>query len=368
MAVRKSGMEVMVKEQLKIYKNKKVFVTGHTGFKGSWLVLALQELGCEVHGYALNSDSIPNHYGLHTLNIHSTISDIRNSESLQKALQESQAEIVFHLAAQSLVRPSYSDPVYTYDVNVMGSLHLLNAVRSCEHVRAVLMITTDKVYDNREMDYAYNETDRLGGYDMYSSSKACCEILISSFRNSFFNHKQYGIEHQVLITSVRAGNVIGGGDWSVDRLIPDIMKATAKEQKVILRNPTAIRPWQHVLDCLGGYLLLGAHLLNKEIAIAKAWNIAPEKNEASSVEKIIQLAQNYWPKIQYEIQSVAGNVHEAQLLMLDNAEIKEKLQWRPIYTTQEAVELTVSWYQSYYEDNKVVTSQQIRNFFNHSWN
>ena len=203
-------MENMVSDKLNIYKNKKVFVTGHTGFKGSWLVLTLQQLGCEVYGYSLLPDSEPSHFELLKLNLHSTYADIRDYAVLKNSLKESQAEIVFHLAAQSLVRPSYSNPVYTYDVNVMGSLNILEASRSCEHVKAIVMITTDKVYENLEINYAYKESDRLGGYDMYSSSKACCELMINSYRNSFRNLDQFNINHTQLIASVRAGNVIGG--------------------------------------------------------------------------------------------------------------------------------------------------------------
>lgn len=361
-------MEVMVRDQLKIFKNKKVFVTGHTGFKGSWLVLTLQELGCEVYGYALAPETTPNHYELNQIQIDSTLADIRDLNKLTESLHNSKAEIVFHLAAQSLVRPSYSDPSYTYDVNVMGSLQVLQAVRSCQHVNALVMITTDKVYENREINYAYKETDRLGGYDIYSSSKACCEILIDSYRNSFFNLQKYGADHKLLIASVRAGNVIGGGDWCVDRLIPDLMKAASQNQEAIIRNPLSIRPWQHVLDCISGYLLIGAHLLNENKSVAKAWNISPEKDDVMNVESVIKLAQSGWSKIKYIVNSDKNNPHEANLLMLDNSEIKNTLQWKPVFSTSQAIQITTDWYKQYYTQGEILSSMQINKYLNASWN
>ncbi|MEP7195886.1 MAG: CDP-glucose 4,6-dehydratase [Saprospiraceae bacterium] len=352
----------MVINEFEIYRNKKVFVTGHTGFKGSWLVLTLQQLGCEVYGYSLRPDSVPNHFELLKLKIHSTFADIRDYAILKNSIKESQAEIVFHLAAQALVRPSYSNPVYTYDVNVMGSINVLEASRTCDHVKAIVMITTDKVYENLEINYAYKESDRLGGYDMYSSSKACCELLIKSFRDSFRNTNEYQHTHHQLIASVRAGNVIGGGDWSVDRLIPDVMKAAANRTQIVIRNPHSIRPWQHVMDCLGAYLRLGAHLLNGKKEFATTWNVSPDKEEIFSVKNVIDLCKENWGDVQIKIEENEKEPHEAKNLMLDNTASKKNLGWTPFYNTSQSIQMTVQWYKQFYEEKKVISLSQIENY------
>ena len=265
-------MENMEVNHIEIFRNKKVFITGHTGFKGSWLSLLLQHEGAIVTGYSLAPVTIPNHYDLLKIEQQSFIDDILAANKLSAAIREAKPEIIFHLAAQPLVRASYADPLYTYQTNVIGTLNLLEAAKNCGTVKAIVLITTDKVYENKESNRPYIETDELGGYDMYSSSKACCELLIRSYRNSFLNIDDYQIKHHILIASARAGNVIGGGDWSEDRLLPDIVKAAARGTSVQIRNPNAVRPWQHVLDCLYGYLLLGAKLLQEETAFSGAWN------------------------------------------------------------------------------------------------
>ncbi len=352
----------MVKGHLEYLKNRKVFVTGHTGFKGSWLIAMLRQLNCEVYGYALECTSDPNHFSLLKSNGHYVYADIRDPNKLKQAVSESGAEIVFHLAAQSLVRPSYRDPRYTYEVNVMGSLNLLEAVRASPSVRAVVMVTTDKVYANREEHYAYREDDKLGGHDMYSSSKACCEILIDSYRLSFLKPDLVTENQQILLASLRAGNVIGGGDWSEDRLIPDLVRAAATKQTAKIRNPQAVRPWQHVLDCLNAYLIVGAELLKGNREAAGSWNVAPEKAAVYAVENILTLSTQYWNEIKYTILPQQNAPHEANLLMLDNTKIKSKLNWTPVYSTQETVALTIEWYRKYYESGDCITERQVEKF------
>jgi len=345
-----------------VYTGKKVFITGHTGFKGSWLTAFLQQLGAHVTGYSLAPVTEPAHFSLLKSPVSSHIEDIRNGEKLTELMQDSRPDIIFHLAAQPLVRESYSDPVTTYTTNVIGTLNVLEAAKQCNTVKAIVCITTDKVYENLEQDYAYVESDRLGGYDMYSSSKACCELLISSYRNSFFNLQDYGDKHEVLLASARAGNVIGGGDWSKDRLIPDMMKAAAGGNKAIIRNPDAIRPWQHVLDCLYGYLLLGGKLLDKQKAFARAWNFSPFQNDLKKVSEVIDIAKESWAEVQTEVNRPAGDLHEATLLQLDNTMAVSELQWYPVWDTAAAIARTVEWYKAYYERTALVTNLQLTEY------
>ena len=348
---------------LKIYQHKKVFITGNTGFKGSWLTAVFEQLNIQVEGYALAPETTPNHFELLHANYKTTIANILDKDKLEEAITLAQPDIIFHLAAQALVRPSYTNPVNTYETNVIGTLNVLEAARKCKSVKAVVLITTDKVYENKEWNKPYTETDELGGYDMYSSSKACCEILIKSYRNSFFNIADYKVKHHVLIASARAGNVIGGGDWSTDRLIPDIAIAAAQNKKVIIRNPKSVRPWQHVLDCLYGYLLLGAKLLHEEKAFSGAWNFSPYSAEAKNVEAIAAIAKNSWDNIDVEFGIVPDNFHEAGLLILDNAKAIAKLQWKPVWDTTEAVQKTIEWYKAYYNDKSILTGDNIAAYF-----
>ena len=347
---------------IEIYQHKKVFITGNTGFKGSWLSAIFKKLSVNVEGYALTPESTPNHFNLLNAGYKTTFANILNKKKLDATVAEAQPDIIFHLAAQALVRKSYADPLNTYETNITGTLNVLEAARKCESVKAVVLITTDKVYENKEWQKPYKETDELGGYDMYSSSKACCEILIKSYRNSFLNIADYKRKHHILIASARAGNVIGGGDWSTDRLIPDIAIAASKNKKVYIRNPKSVRPWQHVLDCLYGYLLLGAKLLNEETEFAEAWNFSPNSNEIKNVEEITTLAKQHWSKINIECETPADNFHEAGLLILDNSKAIEKLQWKPVWDTTQAVKKTIEWYKAYYEDNRVLTNNNITDY------
>ena len=352
---------------LDIYKNKRVLVTGHTGFKGSWLITMLQALKAEVAGYALPPTTNPSHYSLLQPGCISTFADIADKAKLAESITAFQPHIIFHLAAQPLVRASYENPGETYQTNVMGTLNVLEVARACKSVKALVMITTDKVYDNNEWEKPYTEKDELGGYDMYSSSKACCEILINSYRNSFFNTDQYGKTHSVLVASARAGNVIGGGDWSQDRLIPDIVKAAAEGKSVSIRNPQAVRPWQHVLDCLSGYLLLGEKLLLENNSFSGAWNFAPYPDEKKQVQEVVAVAQKTWPAINIVYGKPEINHHEAGLLILDNTKAIQQLGWKPIWNTDKAIEKTMQWYRNFYENKLLLTSDQLNDFLA-AWN
>ena len=347
---------------LNIYQNKRVFITGNTGFKGSWLTAFFKTLNINIEGYALAPETKPNHFVLLNIDYKTTIANILDQDKLDLAIRKAEPDIIFHLAAQALVRSSYLDPVNTYETNVLGTLNVLEAARKCKSVKAIVLITTDKVYENKETEKPYLETDELGGYDMYSSSKACCEILIKSYRNSFFNIADYKVKHNVLIASARAGNVIGGGDWNKDRLIPDIAIASSNDKKVQIRNPRSVRPWQHVLDCLYGYLLLGARLLNEEKAFAEAWNFSPYSSETKTVEEITAIAKCSWNKIDIEFGTLPDNFHEAELLTLDNSKAIEKLHWKPIWNTTEAVQKTIEWYKTYYQDNRILTKNNIADY------
>ena len=355
-------MENMELKTLEIYKNKKIFITGNTGFKGSWLAAFLTNLQVNIEGYALAPETKPNHYSLLNIDYKTTIGDIEDKEKLYTTINKAQPDVIFHLAAQALVKRSYTDPVKTYETNVIGTLNVLEAAKKCSSVQAIVIVTTDKVYENKEWEIAYKETDELGGYDMYSSSKACCELLIRSYRNCFFNINDYKIKHDMLIASARAGNVIGGGDWSIDRLLPDIAKAAAKNEKVIIRNPRSVRPWQHVLDCLYGYLLLGAKLLQQEKEFADAWNFSPYEEEAKNVEDITTMAKRCWSKINIDFEPPANNFHEAGLLILDNSKAITTLGWRPVWNTATSIERTIDWYKNYYEKNGILTFENINSY------
>jgi CDP-glucose 4,6-dehydratase len=347
---------------LEAYKNKKVFITGHTGFKGSWLSCLLDILGIEHLGYSLSPNSSPSHYNLLNSNSKSIIGDICDATNLKQNMINFMPDIVFHLAAQPLVRESYKDPEYTYNTNVMGTLNVLEAVRLCSSVKAVVIITTDKVYENKEWVHPYRETDTLGGYDIYSSSKACSEILVKSYQQSFFNKFDYKKKHHTLIATARAGNVIGGGDWSADRLVPDIVKAAAEKKITQIRNPESVRPWQHVMDCLFGYLLLGEKLMNEQIEFSDAWNFAPYSFESLTVKEVSIFSQKIWSEIKIEFGKPDKEFHEAGLLKLDNSKALTILGWKPKWNTQTAIEKTIEWYKSYYLKNEIITISQIQEY------
>lgn len=329
-----------------IFKNKRVFLTGHTGFKGAWLLQLLHHFGADVKGYALAPEEekdLYNQINGDKLCYASVIGDVRDSQLLKGEMVRFEPDYVFHLAAQPLVRRSYQEPAYTFDVNVMGTINVLEAMRSLDKPCAGIMVTTDKVYENNESGLPFKEDEKLGGYDPYSASKAAAEIAIASYRNSFFN-PAHSHEHHKAIASVRAGNVIGGGDYAADRIIPDIVRAIEREVPVVLRNPAAVRPWQHVLEPLFAYLSLAEKMTADPVTYATAYNIGPDKDDVLDVETVTRSFIAAYGKGSYEIEGNAGQPHEAQLLLLDNHKINEALGQKSRYTAAEAVHMTAAWY------------------------
>ena len=339
-----------------IYKDKTVLVTGHTGFKGSWLVYWLKQMGAKVIGYSLEAPTTPNHIDLLDLDITSVIGDIRDLDKLNSVFSEYKPDIVFHLAAQSLVRLSYENPIETYETNVMGTLKVFEACKKAS-VKAIVNITSDKAYDNREWIWGYRENDPMGGYDPYSSSKGCADLLANSYRNSYFNVNDYKKTHNTLLASCRAGNVIGGGDWSKDRLITDIMVSVSQDKKVSIRNPYATRPWQHVLEPLSGYLHIGQKLLEEKVEFGEAWNFGPSDEGSITVEEVVKNVNKHWDKIDYEINQVPNQLHEANLLKLDCSKAHILLKWKDVWNSATTFEKTVKWYKSYYEEKKSILTQ-----------
>lgn len=345
-----------------VYKNKTVLVTGHTGFKGSWLVYWLNQMGAKVVGYSLEAPTIPNHIELLKLDIISIIGDIRDLNKLNEVFSEYKPDIVFHLAAQPLVRLSYENPIETYETNVIGTLKVFEACRN-NNVKAIVNITSDKAYENKEWIWGYRENDPMGGYDPYSSSKGCADILANSYRNSYFNIKEYKKTHNTLLASCRAGNVIGGGDWAKDRLITDIMLSVSQGKKVSIRNPFATRPWQHVLEPLSGYLHIGQKLLEEKIEFGEAWNFGPSDEGSITVEEVVQNVKKHWDKIDYEINRELNQLHEANLLKLDCSKAHILLKWKDVWDSQTTFEKTVKWYKSYYEENEnILTKEDLINY------
>jgi CDP-glucose 4,6-dehydratase len=336
----------------KFWQGKQVFLTGHTGFKGSWMGAWLTRLGARVTGFSLAPDTTPSHFALLPREYESLESDLRDLEAVRGALRRTKPDIVIHMAAQSLVRASYADPVSTYATNVMGTLHVLESIRRVPSVRVALMVTSDKCYENRETMRPYVESDPIGGYDPYSSSKGCAEILTSSMRRSFFSNSP------CLIASVRAGNVIGGGDWSVDRLIPDCIRAWTNREPVRIRNPQAIRPWQHVLDPLSGYLQLAEALYEGKRAFAKGWNFGPPLDSAWPVEKIVDAVKARLPAFDFFVEP--SREHEANLLTLDSAQARRELGWSPRWAIETSLEKTLEWYASHRASGELLTDKQIR--------
>lgn len=342
------------------YQGKRVFITGHTGFKGSWLALWLKKLGAEVAGYALPPSTTPNHLETLSLEMVSVLADIRDKKRIIAEMKVFQPDIVFHLAAQPLVRYSYLKPSETYDTNVIGTLNVLEACRNTVSVKAVVCVTTDKVYENIESSEGYVETDRLGGYDPYSSSKACTEILTHSYVSSFFNPKDFGIKHNTLIATARGGNVIGGGDWSEDRLIPDIAKTMDTGKMLAIRNPASIRPWQHVLDCLSGYLLLGHKLLEGNKYSSGPWNFGPIETDLVTVKNIVQIAKKYFPSL--SVKFGEASLHETETLQLNCNKACNQLNWKPIWGREIMFEKTFEWYKEFYLEQKVNTEKQLEDY------
>lgn len=342
-----------------IYKGKKVLVSGHTGFKGSWLCYWLHKMGADVIGYSLPSPTDPNHFDLLKTPITSIIGDIRDAKKLEETFSHYQPEIVFHLAAQPLVRLSYDDPVGTYETNVIGTLKVFEACRA-HHVRAIVNITSDKAYENREWVWGYRENDPMGGYDPYSSSKGCADLLANSYRNSYFNISEYKKSHNTLLASCRAGNVIGGGDWAKDRLMTDIMLSVSKGKKVSIRNPKATRPWQHVLEPLSGYLHIGQKLLEETTEFAEAWNFGPSDEGSICVEEVVHHVKRHWDKIDYEINRDPHQLHEANLLKLDCSKAHIKLKWKDVWDSETTFEKTVKWYKAFYENSEIMTEADLQ--------
>jgi len=341
----------IVSELQNTYSGMRVFVTGHTGFKGSWLIKILSDFGAIMKGYALAPENTINLYTEMNGNslCESLISDLRDRDALIKAVLDFQPDYIFHLAAQPLVRLSYEIPSETFEVNTIGTANLLDAIRLLEKKCNIVLITTDKVYHNNECEQLYKESDRLGGYDPYSASKACSELVIDSYKNSFFNVAKYD-HHQKAIAVGRAGNVIGGGDWSKDRLIPDIAKALNADKEVVIRNPNAIRPWQHVIEPLFGYLELGLKINSDPIKYAHAYNFGPNTIDSLSVEEMVMKSINCWGSGTYKVDINEYNPHEAGLLKLDITKAISELNWKPVLNAQTAVECTINWYKNYYKN------------------
>ena len=337
------------------WKNKKVLITGHTGFKGSWLSLWLNDMGAEIYGYALEPNTKPALFNLLGLEskINSHIGDVRNLDGLKNYMQKVSPEIIIHLAAQALVRYSYKNPIETYSTNVMGTVNLLESVRCCDSVKTVVIITSDKCYDNREWGWGYRENEAMGGFDPYSSSKGCAELVTAAYRNCFFNPKSYA-QHGKAVATARAGNVIGGGDWAQDRLIPDIILAFLRKEVVNIRNPKAIRPWQHVLEPLSGYLTLAEKLSEEPKYFAEAWNFGPFFHSVKSVEQIINYIASHWRnEVKWNIDK-SPQPHEATFLSLDISKALNKLHWSPRYSLEQTLDSLIKWYQTWHNLGDII--------------
>ncbi len=343
------------------WQGKKVFLTGHTGFKGSWLSLWLQELGATVCGYALEPNTQPNLFTLAQVakNMQSIIDDICDFEKLSSAIKQFQPDIILHLAAQPLVRYSYENPIETYSTNVMGTVNLLEAAKQCESVKVVVNVTTDKCYENKEWVWGYRENEPMGGHDPYSNSKACSELVTSAYRDSFYT------KAGVALASARAGNVIGGGDWSKDRLIPDIISNIIAGQNIEIRYPDAIRPWQHVLESVSAYLLLAKKCFNEPKIYAEAWNFGPHLQEVIPVRNIVEQMLKKWnSQVKWLDVSDKDTPHETNYLKLDIAKAMGKLHWQPKLTLSNALDLTVEWYKVWHkgENMRELTLKQIKDY------
>lgn len=365
MAKRQGALEDLVSMNTALWNGRSVFVTGHTGFKGGWLTLWLHQLGAKVHGYALNPPAEPSLFevaGVGAVLASDMRADLADIAQLKSALSKAQPEVVFHLAAQSLVRESYRDPLGTLASNVMGTAHVLEAARAVDSVRAVVLITTDKVYENREWMYPYREIDPLGGHDPYSASKAAAEIVAASYRASFFSDAG----HPARVATARAGNVIGGGDWATDRLVPDCLRAFAAGESVRLRFPQSVRPWQHVLEPLAGYLQLAEHLLAPDgVRFAKAWNFGPDESGDATVGEVAEAMARHWGEgALVEHAPAAEHPHEAGLLRLDSTNARTALGWKPRWSLQHALEQTVAWHQAWKQgaDMAAVSLEQIQTY------
>ena len=354
MAVREGAVESVELTQFgDIYRGRRVLLTGHTGFKGSWLALWLRELGANVTGLSLAPPTSPNHWNLLGLELVDCRLDIRDARGVVDAVTRARPEIVFHLAAQSLVRRSYREPLETWTTNVLGTANLLEACRQVEGVRAILVVTSDKCYESSGDRRRYRESDALGGHDPYSASKAAAELVSTSYRESFFDSVG-----SPLLATARAGNVIGGGDWSQDRLIPDLARGVAAGSEVEIRSPNATRPWQHVLESLSGYLLLGQRLLEGARTCAAAWNFGPASDDDLPVAGVLKEMSAFWPRLRWRM-TKEQQPHEAPFLSLDSSKACAELGWRSVWTLKEALQATAEWYDRYLESRQIVSRAQL---------
>jgi len=348
-----------------IYKNRTILITGHTGFKGAWLSLWLKQLGANVIGYSLDPPTQPNLFEILGLDKH--VVDIRGNildeKKLKEIVKKYQPEIIFHLAAQTLVKKSYTESKLTFETNIIGVINILEAIKECKSVKSFINVTTDKVYKNNEWYYGYREIDFLGGYDPYSSSKACSEIVTSAYRDSFFNVADFNKKHNTLIATVRAGNVIGGGDWAEFRLIPDCVKAIMEGVPIEIRNPNALRPWQFILEPLSGYLLLGQLLFEGHKKYADCWNFGPLDKNVITTKEIVKKIIGIWGHGTYNLQR-NNKHHESQLLKLDISKAIYNLNWSPIYSLDETIKDTINWYKKYAQNGGMYnfSLEQIKNY------
>ena len=361
MGRREGTLEALVKT----WQGRRVFLTGHTGFKGSWLALWLARLGAQIRGYALDPSTEPNLFNQASVSsvVEDVRGDVRDYAKLEASMAEFAPDVVFHLAAQPIVRRSYVDPVGTYGTNVMGTVHLMEAIRRTPSVRAAVCVTTDKCYQNQEWIWPYRETDPLGGYDPYASSKACAEIVSAAYRSSFFPTERLQ-EHHVGLATARAGNVMGGGDWSEDRLIPDLIRGFRSNQPVLIRRPNAIRPWQHVLDPLHGYLMLAQELLAQPARFASAYNFGPSDEDIWPVERIATKLVRMWGDGASWIRDSVPSVHEDQVLRLDASKARVELGWKPRLGIEAALEWTTEWYRAWNQGDNMAefTEKQIAEY------
>jgi len=350
---------------LSFWKGKRVFLTGHTGFKGSWMSLWLQKLGVEVTGFSQSPPTNPNLFEVANVGrgMSTVIGDIRDEAILTRAMQKAKPEIVIHMAAQPLVRRSYVDPVETFSTNVMGTVNLLEAVRQTNSVRAVVIITTDKCYENKEWVWGYRENEPMGGFDPYSSSKGCAELVTAAYRRSFFNVNNFK-DHNVAVATARAGNVIGGGDWAEDRLIPDILRAIQQGQSVRIRNPNATRPWQHVLEPLSGYLNLAEKLLKDGSVFAEPYNFGPAEDDAKSVQWIVEELTSQWSQNASWHLDVGNHPHEAHFLRLDCSKARAALAWSPRWNIGKTLKSIIEWHKAHSsgQDMNAICMQQITDY------
>ncbi|WPQ64519.1 CDP-glucose 4,6-dehydratase [Chitinophaga sancti] len=359
------NMVTMFEKLKSTYQGKRVFLTGHTGFKGAWMTALLNAMGAEVKGFALAPEYEGCIYSLleKELDVDSVIADIRDKQRLINEILFFQPDYIFHLAAQPLVRRSYAIPAETFEINVIGTANILEALIHLNKPCAVVVITTDKVYENKEKNLLYNEADVLGGYDPYSASKACTELLVNSFRNSFFNVAEYNVHHKA-VASARAGNVIGGGDFSENRIIPDIVRALTAQEVIAVRNPSSVRPWQHVLEPISGYLLLGALLNENPVKYGKAYNFGPQPQDHLTVKELVELAISAWGKGEWKDNSDTNQPHEGHLLQLDIALAAQELQWLPKLDSKQAIAWTIDWYKKSLPEKVTFTFEQINSYLN----